>query len=31
VSDGLVHIDGLRWDAFHEGMDLTAQVEAYKK
>jgi len=27
---GLVHVDHLRWEAFHEGLDLTAQVEAYR-
>jgi hypothetical protein len=26
---GLAHVDHLRWDAFHEGLDLPAQVEAY--
>jgi len=26
---GLAHVDYLRWDAFHEGLDLTGQVEAY--
>lgn len=31
TGDGLAHVDSLRWDAFHEGLDLTAQVEAYKK
>jgi hypothetical protein len=30
TGDGLAHVDSLRWDAFHEGLDLTAQVEAYR-
>lgn len=29
TGDGLAHVDHLRWDAFHEGQDLVAQVEAY--
>jgi hypothetical protein len=29
TGDGLAHVDHLRWDAFHEGLDLVAQVEAY--
>jgi hypothetical protein len=29
-GDGLAHVDILRWDAFHEGLDLTAQVETYR-
>lgn len=29
TGDGLAHVDYLRWDAFHEGLDLIAQVEAY--
>jgi IS5 family transposase len=29
TGDGLAHVDHLRWDAFHEGQDLAAQVEAY--
>lgn len=28
-GDGLAHVDHLRWDAFHEGLDLIGQVEAY--
>lgn len=28
-GDGLARVDHLRWDAFHEGLDLIAQVEAY--
>ena len=31
TGDGLAHVDHLRWDAFHEGQDLVAQVEAYLK
>jgi len=31
TGDGLAHVDHLRWDAFHEGLDLVAQVEAYWK
>ena len=31
TGDGLAHVDSLRWDAFHEGLGLAAQVEAYKK
>jgi len=30
TGDGFAHVDSLRWDAFHEGLDLTAQVEAYR-
>ena len=30
TGDGLAHVDPLRWDAFHEGLDLAAQVEAYR-
>ncbi|MCK9608686.1 MAG: IS5 family transposase [Methylomonas sp.] len=30
TGDGLAHVDHLRWDAFHEGLDLVAQVEAYR-
>jgi IS5 family transposase len=30
TGEGLVHVDHLRWDAFHEGLDLPAQVEAYR-
>lgn len=29
TGDGLAHVDYLRRDAFHEGLDLVAQVEAY--
>jgi IS5 family transposase len=28
---GLAHVDHLRWDAFHEGLDLATQVEAYRE
>ena len=28
-DEGLAHVDHLRWDAFHEGLDLGSQVEAY--
>lgn len=31
TGKGLAHIDKLHWDAQHEGHDLQAQVEAYKK
>jgi hypothetical protein len=30
TSEGLAHMDHLRWDIFHKGLDLTAQVEAYR-
>lgn len=30
TGNGLAQIDYLRWDAFHEGLDLAAQVEAYR-
>lgn len=30
TGEGLAHVDALRWDAFNEGGDLEAQVEAYK-
>lgn len=30
TGDGLAHVDHLRWDAFHEGLDLVSQVEAYR-
>jgi hypothetical protein len=30
TGDGLAQVDFLRWDAFHEGLDLPAQVEAYR-
>jgi hypothetical protein len=28
-GDGFARVDHLRWDAFHEGLDLKLQVEAY--
>ncbi|MCP4878800.1 MAG: transposase, partial [Gammaproteobacteria bacterium] len=28
---GLARVDHLRWDAFHEGLDLKSQVEVYRK
>jgi hypothetical protein len=28
---GLARVDHLRWDAFHEGLDLKSQVEAYRE
>jgi IS5 family transposase len=31
TDKGLAHVDKLHWDAQHEGHDLEAQVEAYKK
>jgi IS5 family transposase len=30
TSEGLAHVDHLRWDAFHEGLDLATQVDAYR-
>ena len=30
-GDGLARVDHLRWDAFHEGLDLESQVETYYK
>ncbi len=30
TGDGVSRIDHLRWDAFHEGLDLPSQVEAYR-
>ena len=30
-GDGIACVDSLKWDAFHEGGDLKAQVEAYRK
>jgi len=29
TGEGLAHVDHLRWEAFHEGLDLATQVEAY--
>ena len=31
TGEGLAHVDKLHWDAQHEGHDLEAQVEAYKR
>lgn len=31
TGEGLAHVDHLRWDAFHEGLDLPTQVEAYRE
>lgn len=31
TGEGLAHADHLRWDAFHEGLDLATQVEAYRE
>ena len=30
-GDGIACVDHLRWDAFHEGLDLPSQVEAYRQ
>ena len=30
-GEGLARVDHLRWDAFHEGLDLPSQVEAYRR
>jgi hypothetical protein len=30
-EDGIACVDHLRWDAFHEGLDLPGQVEAYRE
>lgn len=30
-AGGVVRVDHLRWDAFHEGHDLPSQVEAYRE
>ncbi|TXL03146.1 hypothetical protein BMR08_17435, partial [Methylococcaceae bacterium CS2] len=29
-GDGFAQVDHLRWDAFHEGLDLKSQVEVYR-
>ncbi len=29
TGDGFARVDHLRWDAFHEGLDLKSQVESY--
>lgn len=31
TKDGIARVDHLRWDAFHEGLDLESQVEAYRR
>ena len=31
TDEGIARVDHLRWDAFHEGHDLTSQVEAYHR
>lgn len=31
TGEGLAHVDRLRWDAFHEGLDLATQVEGYRE
>ncbi len=31
TGDGLAHVDHLGWEAFHEGLDLATQVEAYRE
>jgi hypothetical protein len=31
TGDGVARVDLLRWDAFHEGGDLTSQVEGYRE
>ena len=31
TGEGLARVDSLRWDGFHEGHDLEAQVEAYHR
>ena len=31
TGDGVACVDHLRWDAFHEGLDLESQVEAYRE
>jgi transposase, IS5 family len=30
TGDGFAQVDHLRWDAFHEGLDLASQVESYR-
>jgi hypothetical protein len=30
-GEGIACVDHLRWDAFHEGLDLPSQVEAYRQ
>ena len=31
TGEGFAQVDNLRWDAFHEGLDLKSQVEAYRE
>lgn len=31
TSQGIAGVDRIRWDAYHEGLDLPAQVEIYKE
>ena len=31
TGQGLARVDHLRWDAFHEGLDLKSQVEVYRR
>jgi len=31
TGEGLAHVDHLRWEAFHEGLDLATQVDAYRE
>jgi IS5 family transposase len=31
TGEGLAHVDHLRWEAFHEGLDLAKQVDAYRE
>ena len=31
TGEGIARVDHLRWEAFHEGGDLKAQVEAYRE
>jgi len=31
TGEGLARVDRLRWDAFHEGLDLKSQVEDYRR
>ncbi len=31
TGQGLARVDHLRWDAFHEGLDLQSQVEVYRR
>ena len=31
TGQGIAGVDHIRWDAYHEGLDLPAQVEIYKE